>query len=213
MAKKYKYKIVVSGAAELGLCCPNIKDLAEEIGREIVRQGCILLQGATTGAPFFAAKGCKEENGVSIGFSPASSEKEHLKTYQLPTEYCDLIVYTGFDYVGRNLILTKAADGVIIICGRTGTLNEFTVAFEAKLPIGVLENSGGTADLIPEILKRGHRPEKKIVFDSNPKKLVSKLIQLIKKEKRSNNKYIKNSPRGIISSKTKFPRKGIPQGK
>jgi len=183
MAQKYKYKIVVSGAAELGLCCPNIKDLAEEIGREIARQGCILLQGATTGAPFFAAKGCKEEGGVSIGFSPANSEREHLKTYKLPTEYCDLIVYTGFDYVGRNLILTKAADGVIVLCGRTGTLNEFTIAFETRTPTAVLRGSGGTADLIEQILARGYRPKTKIVFDADPKKLVDKLIKLIEKEK------------------------------
>ena len=213
MGNDSKYKIVVSGAADISHCCLKIKQLSEEVGKEIIRQRGVLLTGATTGAPYFAAKGAKEIKGTSIGFSPASSEKEHIRVYHLPIDKFDLIVYTGFDYVGRNLILTKAADGVIIICGRTGTLNEFTVAFEAKLPIGVLENSGGTADLIPEILKRGHRPEKKIVFDSNPKKLVSKLIQLIKKEKRSNNKYIKNSPRAIISSKTKFPRKGIPQGK
>lgn len=185
MKKKSQYKIVVSGAAEVSHCCSNIKELSKELGREIVRQGCVLLTGATTGAPYFAAQGAKEKKGVSIGFSPASSEKEHIKTYKLPTDNFDLIVYTGFDYVGRNLILTKAADGVIIICGRTGTLNEFTIAFETKMPIGVLTGSGGTADLIDEILKRGYRPEKKIVYDKNPKKLVQKLIQLIKKEKKS----------------------------
>ncbi|MCD6500577.1 hypothetical protein J7K42_00995, partial [bacterium] len=103
----------------------------------------------------------------------------------LPIDQFDLIVYTGFDYVGRNLILTKAADGVIIICGRTGTLNEFTVAFESKTPIGVLQGSGGTADLIKKILEKGYRPKTRIVYDRDPKKLVKKLISLIKKEKNS----------------------------
>ncbi len=56
------------------------------------------------------------------------------------------------------------------------------------MPIGVLKGSGGTADLIDEVLKRGYRPKKKVVFDNDPKKLVQKLISLIKKEKRSNNK-------------------------
>ena len=181
-----KYKIVVSGAAEVTHCCPKIKEISRELGREIARAGCVLLTGATTGVPYFAAQGCKEAGGLSIGFSPASSEKAHIKTYRLPTDCFDLIVYTGFDYVGRNLILTKSADGVIIACGRTGTLNEFTVAFETRTPIGVLQGTGGTADLIEEILKRGHRPEKKIVFDRDPKNLVRKLIKLIEKEKRSN---------------------------
>lgn len=186
MVNKSNYKIVVSGAADVKHCCPKIKELSEEVGREIIKQGGVLLTGATTGAPYFAARGAKKAKGMSIGFSPASTEKEHTKTYRLPIDYFDLIVYTGFDYVGRNLILTKAADGVIIICGRTGTLNEFTVAFESKTPIGVLQGSGGTADLIDEVLKRGYRPKTKIVYDRNPKKLVQKLISLIKKEKRSN---------------------------
>jgi len=186
MKKDPKYKIVVSGAAEVTHCCPKIKELARELGREVAKAGCVLLTGATTGVPYFAAQGCKEAGGLSIGFSPASSEKAHIKTYRLPTDCFDLIVYTGFDYVGRNLILTKSADGVIIACGRTGTLNEFTVAFETRTPIGVLQGTGGTADLIEEILKRGHRPEKKIVFDRDPKNLVRKLIKLIEKEKRSN---------------------------
>jgi len=183
--QKPGYKIVVSGAAELGSCCPNVKELSEEIGREVVRQGCVLLTGATTGAPYYSAKGAKEEGGMSIGFSPAGSEKEHINTYHLPTDYFDLIVYTGFDYVGRNLMLTKSADGVVVICGRTGTLNEFTIAFETRTPTGVLRGSGGTADLIEEILARGYRPKTQIVFDIDPKKLVEKLIKLIKKDKRS----------------------------
>jgi len=186
MQYKSKYKIVVSGAADTKHCCSNIVEISREIGREIVRQGCILVTGATTGAPYYSAEGCKEEGGISIGFSPANGEKEHVKVYRLPTDKFDLIIYTGFDYVGRNLILTKAADGVIIICGRTGTLNEFTIAFESKMPIGVLKGTGGTADLIDEVLKRGYRPKKKIVSDTDPKKLVQKLIAMIKKEKRSN---------------------------
>jgi len=183
--KKSGYNIVVSGAAELGLCCPNIKQLSEDVGREIAKQGCTLLNGATTGAPYYSARGAKREGGVVIGFSPAGSEKEHIKTYKLPTDYFDLIVYTGFDYVGRNLMLTKAADGVIILCGRTGTLNEFTIAFETRTPTGVLRGSGGTADLIEQILARGYRPKTKIVFSADPKELVEKLIKKISIEKRS----------------------------
>lgn len=185
---KEKIKIFVSGAAELDCCCPGMERLAKEIGREIAKQGCILLTGATTGVPFYAAKGFKDIGGISIGFSPASSPKEHLKGYRLPTEYSDLIVYTGFDYVGRNLIATKAADGVIVACGRIGTLNEFTIAFETKTPIGVLQETGGTADLIEEILQKGHRLPTKVIYSRDPKKLVRELIENIKKEQKENGK-------------------------
>jgi len=179
-----KYKIAVSGAAQLALCSKGIKALSKEVGKEIIRQNCILITGATTGVPHWAAKGAKEAKGVSIGFSPAVSEIAHRKTYRLPIDAFDVIVYTGFDYSGRNLLMTRAADGVIIICGRLGTLNEFTIAFEDQKPIGVLEGSGGTANRIKDLVKGPFRGKKKIVYDKDPKNLVKKLIALIKKEKK-----------------------------
>lgn len=180
-----RYKIVVCGASRVEHCSKNIKEISKEIGREIVRQDCILLTGATTGCPYYAAQGCKEAKGMSIGFSPAASELEHRKVYKLPLDYFDVMIYTGFNYAGRNLLLTRAADGVIVICGRMGTLNEFTIAYEDRKPTGILEGSGGTADLIKNILRRPHKKRGKIIYDINPKKLVQKLIRQIRKEKRS----------------------------
>jgi uncharacterized protein (TIGR00725 family) len=191
--KKLKFKIAVSGAAEVSHCCKNIVEISKEIGREIARQGCVLITGATTGVPYFAALGCKEVEGFSVGFSPASSEAAHLKTYRLPTDAFDVMIYTGADYVGRNMIMTKSADGVIIICGRMGTLHEFTTAFEIQKPIGVLEGTGGTADKIRKIATGPYRGVKKIVYEKDPKKLVQKLIEMIKKEKEKNNKELKRS--------------------
>jgi uncharacterized protein (TIGR00725 family) len=183
--KEEKYEIVVSGAARVSHCSKNIEKISKEVGREIARQGCNLITGATTGVPYFVALGCKEEKGFVIGFSPASSEKAHLKTYKLPLKPFDVMIYTGADYAGRNILMTKSASGVIIICGRMGTLHEFATAFEIQKPIGVLENSGGTADKIKGLIRGPFRGEKKIVYDKDPKKLVTKLINLIKKEKRS----------------------------
>jgi uncharacterized protein (TIGR00725 family) len=186
--KKLGFKIAVSGAADVSHCCKDIVEISKEVGREIARRGCVLITGATTGVPYFAALGCKEVGGLSIGFSPAASEAAHVKTYKLPTEPFDIIVYTGFDYSGRNLIMTNAADGLIIICGRIGTLNEFTTAFEDQKPIGVLEGSGGIADKIRWIATGPHRGVKKIIYERDPKKLVRKLIEAIKKEKEKNKK-------------------------
>jgi len=178
-----KYKVAVSGAAETEHCNREALEMAMEMGKEIVRQNGVLVTGATIGIPHWAARGAKGEGGVSIGLSPAATEKAHVKTYHLPTDYFDLIIYTGFDYSGRNLLLTRSADAIIIICGRMGTLNEFTIAFEDAKPIGVLEGTGGTADMIREIVERSHRGPGKIVYDSDPKRLLEKLLKLVKKEK------------------------------
>jgi len=181
--KPAKYKIAVSGASKLDNCLSRVAELSKEIGKEIARQGCILITGATTGCPHLASLGAKKAGGLSVGFSPAASEISHIKTYRLPLELYDVMVYTGFDYSGRNLLMTRAADGVIIICGRMGTLNEFTIAYEDGKPIGILEGSGGTADLVKYLLKRPHRKGASLVYDKDPKKLIQKLIELIKKEK------------------------------
>jgi len=188
---KDKFEIVVSGAAQTGHCCQSIKKICKEVGREIAKQNCNLVTGATTGVPYLVAKGFKETGGFSIGFSPAASETAHIKTYKLPVDVFDVMIYTGADYAGRNIIMTKSADGVIIICGRMGTLHEFLTAFELKKPVGVLEGTGGAADKIRAIASGPHRGKWKIIYETDPKRLVKKLIKEIKEEKGRNHKILK----------------------
>src|SRR3989344_2940835 len=144
--KVLKYKICVSGSADTTFGGEDAIEKAEEIGRLIAKHNMILVTGATTGIPYWAAKGAKEAGGFVVGLSPAVSKTDHVKRYELPLDYHDVIVYTGFDYSGRNLLLTRASDAVITLCGRMGTLNEFTIAFEDNKPIRVLEESGGIAN-------------------------------------------------------------------
>jgi uncharacterized protein (TIGR00725 family) len=177
-----KYKICVSGAAETSHCGQDAFDQAEELGKEIVRQGAILVNGATTGFPYWASKGAKSENGIVMGISPAYSEWEHINVYKLPVDYQDLIVYTGEGYSGRNLLLTRSADAIIVGCGRIGTINEFTIAFEDGKPIGVLQGDWDTDVVFQTIIEKSHRAEEmkgRIVYSRDPKELVSKLIVLI----------------------------------
>jgi len=177
-------KLCVSGAAETGHCGPNALEKAKELGAEIVRQGGIIVTGATTGFPLWSAMGAKEAGGISIGLSPAATEKEHTDVYKLPVDYMDILIYTGFGYPMRDILLTRSTDAVFIGCGRIGTIHEFTVAFEDGKPIGILEDEGWEmGDEIKMILEKGHRPNDKIVFDTDPKRLVQKVIELIMKDK------------------------------
>ncbi len=178
--KQNRIKLCVSGAAEMGFLGPQDYEIAKELGREIVRQGAVLTTGATTGFPLWAAMGCKEEGGVSIGMSPASTEREHIEVYRLPVDYMDLIMYTGFGYVGRDLLLTRSSDAVLIGPGRIGTIHEFTVAYEDGKPIGILEGDWETDKVIKMIIDKSHRINTKIVFDKDPKALVQKVIAMVK---------------------------------
>lgn len=176
-------KICVSGAAETGHCGVDALEKAKELGREIARQGAVLVTGATTGFPLWAAMGAKEAGGISIGMSPASSEREHVEVYKLPLDYMDLIVYTGFGYPGRDLLLTRSSDAVVCGCGRVGTIHEFTVAFEDGKPIGIFEGPWEMGAQLEDIIANGIRPNSKITVGNDPKKLVEELIALVKKDK------------------------------
>lgn len=176
-------KICVSGAAETGHCGIDALDKAKELGQEIVRQGAVLVTGATTGFALWAAMGAKEAGGICIGISPAASEREHVEVYKLPLDYMDLIIYTGFGYPGRDLLLTRAADAVICGCGRIGTIHEFTVAFEDKKPIGIFEGPWEMDEELKEIIEKGHRENQKIVASPDPRKIVEGVIALVRKDK------------------------------
>lgn len=187
-------KICVSGAAETGHCGVGALEKAKELGREIARQGAILVTGATTGFPLWAAMGAKEAGGVSVGFSPASSEKEHVEVYKLPIDYMDLVIYTGFGYPGRDLLLTRSVDAVICGCGRVGTIHEFTVAFEDSKPIGIFEGPWEMGNELKEILEKSHRPYNKIVTGTDAKKMVADIISMVEADKKQLGELRVDSP-------------------
>ena len=182
-----KYKFVVSGAADTSFCSANADELAFQLGQEIVKQNGILITGATTGIPHSAARGAKAAGGISVGISPAATYAAHIKSYRLPIEHFDFIIYTGFDYSGRNLILTKSADAVIIGCGGFGTMNEFTIALEDNKPIGILTGTGGAADEVSHLIEKindpHHHGRGRLVYSSEPKELVTKLVAMIEADR------------------------------
>lgn len=172
-----KYSICISGAAA-GETVVQSKELAERLGAAVARCGHILTTGATVGLPFYAARAAKREGGMSIGFSPACSLREHVHKYRLPIGMFDFINFTGLNYVGRDVYLVQSSDAVITVGGRFGSLHEFTTALEDNKYCGVLTGSGGTADIIPELLERLEPPHRNlIILDDNPENLVNRIIE------------------------------------
>ena len=155
----YRYKIGVSGSAKNN-CAPGAFAKSREVGRQIAKAGAVCVTGDTVGIPHSAAHGAKAAGGLTAGISPAISRQEHERKYHLPKDQMDLIIYTGFQYSGRNLLFIRACDAVIFICGRIGTLNEFTIAFEDRKPIGILAETGGIVDELQDILGVSARGQK-----------------------------------------------------
>jgi uncharacterized protein (TIGR00725 family) len=181
-AQRLRYSICVSGAAS-GSTVQTAAKFAQVVGAEIARGGHILTTGATIGLPYQAAMGAKKAGGMSIGFSPAVSLREHLRKYRLPSNCYDFINFTGLNYVGRDLYLVQSSDAVITIGGRFGSLHEFTSALEAHKPCGILTGSGGTADEIPKLVEALELPDDSlVVYDDNPEKLVKRIVAILDKK-------------------------------
>lgn len=173
------YSICVSGAAA-GATVERDHTLAERLGKAIAKSGHILTTGATVGLPFYAARAAHQAGGMSIGFSPAVSLREHVNKYRLPIGMFDYINFTGLNYVGRDVYLVQSSDALITIGGRFGSLHEFATAIELNMPCGVLLESGGTADIIPELMdKIGQSHRHMVIFDNDPERLVQKVIDML----------------------------------
>lgn len=206
--EEIQYAICVSGAAS-GATVDESKALAERLGRAIAKRGHVTTTGATVGLPFYAAKGAKEAGGMSIGFSPAGSMREHLRKYRLPYKEFDFISYTGMDYVGRDSYLTQSSDAVITVGGRFGSLHEFVTALEAHKPCGVLIESGGTADIIPQLMRilsppKGYR----VIFDENPENLVQRIVDILDEEFRDVREQLSREEHWFIDAEKHHKRAG-----
>ncbi len=183
MPKYRKLKIGVMGSAS-GPTLENPETLkkCQEVGREIARHNCILINGACPGLPYEAAKGAKEECGFVLGVSPAFSEQEHTQEYKSPNENMDFILFSGMGFMERDIINIRASDAIVTLGGGIGTVNEFTVAYEEGKVVGVLTESGGFSDHFKQmILDCDRELEPNIIFESDPKKLVEKVLEAVEK--------------------------------
>ena len=181
-----RYQICVSGAAS-GDTVKKSHQLAFDLGKAISEQGKTLLTGATVGLPHFAAMGVMsvpaEHRGLSIGFSPASSFREHVATYRLPTKEFDYINFTGMEYVGRDVHLVRSCDAIITIGGRMGSLHELSTALESRKVCGILLGSGGLADYTTVLLDNIEAPgAKNVIYDTDPVRLVQKVVEALDKK-------------------------------
>ncbi len=175
-----KIKIGVMGSAS-GPTIKNPKaiEMARRLGRAIARHGCILITGACPGLPDKAAEGAKTGRGFVFGISPAFSKREHLEIYGSPIAHYDMILYSGLGLMERDIINIRSSDAIALVGGGMGSLNELTVAYEEKKPIGVLTGTGGLSDHVPEILEFLHRrndPDR-VLYDQDPDRLVERLLE------------------------------------
>lgn len=170
-------KIGVTGSAVSS--DDSVLQKARCVGEEIALHDCYLLTGATTGIPYEAVRGAKERGGFIVGVSPAINLQEHIKEYKFPTENFDMLLFTGAGKKGRNVPFIRSCDAVILIAGRIGTLNEFTIAYDEGKVIGVLRGTGGISEMIPDIIAKCGKKGGTVIYDDEPKRLIESVLKNI----------------------------------
>jgi uncharacterized protein (TIGR00725 family) len=101
--------------------------LAEEVGREIARNGVALVCGGLGGVMEAACRGASSEGGITIGILPGDNARTANPYVQVP-------VVTGLGYA-RNVVVVKSAQAVIAIGGSYGTLSEIAHALQNGIPV------------------------------------------------------------------------------
>lgn len=165
---------------------PNLVRMARDLGVALAERGHEVLTGACPGVSYAVARAAWEQGATVVGYSPATSLAEHQRNGD-PTEGLTQIIFLpeGYEfrhhlhacYKYRNIRTAMACDAAVIIHGGMGTLNEFTLVCDFGKVVGVLETSGGTADVIRSIAARIGRTESsaRVVYGSSPMNLLEQV--------------------------------------
>lgn len=114
------YIAVIGDGESRGPDAHRILEWAEEIGLELARAGATVITGGLGGVMQAASRGARGMSGVTIGFLPGADASE-------ANEFVSIPIATGLG-VMRNLVVVTAADAVIAVGGRHGTLSEIGLA-------------------------------------------------------------------------------------
>ncbi len=177
-----KLKVGVMGSASTRLTGGQT-ELARSLGRALAEADCITITGACPGFPLEAACGASSAGGLVVGISPGLSLWEHVQKYGSPTEYHDVLIFTGSGLMGREVVNIRSSDIVIILGGRSGTLGEFSIAYDEGKLIGVLMGTGGITTEMKHIVRVIRKKTgAKIMYDRDPAKLVRRLLSYYRRE-------------------------------
>jgi uncharacterized protein (TIGR00725 family) len=127
MKRAHSLSVIGAGTAPSALY-----SIAAEVGREIARQGAVLVCGGRGGVMEAAARGAREEKGHTIGILPSSDRAQ-------ANPYIEFAIATGMGEA-RNAIVVASGDAVIALEGEAGTLSEIGLALKLSRPVVALKS-------------------------------------------------------------------------
>lgn len=108
----------------------EIYEKAYQVGKLIAEKDCILICGGLGGVMEAAAKGAKENGGLTIGILPGTNKAD-------ANPYIDIPIVTAMSNA-RNAIIARTCDIAIAIDGKYGTLSEIAYCLNfGKTVLGI----------------------------------------------------------------------------
>ncbi len=134
---------IMGSAADLNYSEDALK-FAKKLGKLIAESGNILVYGAEkeyTSLSTEAAKVASSYDGITIGVAGGKSKNVYGEFR--PT----VLINSGLEIGGgREFNLVLSCDVIIAVSGGSGTLTEMAIAYQAGIPIIVVDKFGGWAD-------------------------------------------------------------------
>lgn len=169
---------VMGSAADLNYSDEAL-NFAKELGKLIAKSGNILVYGAEkeyTSLSTEAAKVASKYNGITVGVAGGKSKKIYGKFR--PT----ILINSGLEIGGgREFTLVNSCDVIIAISGGSGTLTEMAIAYQAGIPIIVVDIFGGWAEKLADNYIDDRKRLKCLAVD-NPIDAVSLAIEEVNKK-------------------------------
>jgi uncharacterized protein (TIGR00725 family) len=132
-------RITVVGASS---CDETTALSAERVGEEIARRGGVLICGGLGGVMEAAARGARRAGGLTVGILPGDRGEDANPSIDVP-------VATGLGEA-RNVVNVRAAEAVVAVAGRYGTLSEIALALGMGIPVVAFGAWSDLRDVIQE---------------------------------------------------------------
>jgi len=133
---------VIGSMADVNIAT-SLKEIAKELGKEIAKRHAIVVfgfEGDFDSLSLCAAKEAQKVGGQTLAFIWGS------KNFNLDTLNSIKVITGQQRGGGREFSFILSCDAVISINGGSGTLMEITMAYQASIPIVVMNSSGGWSE-------------------------------------------------------------------
>lgn len=174
-----RLQIGIMGSAQDLNYSKSAESFAKKLGKLIAESGNILVYGAekeysslSTNAAISASK----NGGITYGVTGGKSKDIYGDFRPTILAPCGLEIGGG-----REFSLVLACDVIIAISGGSGTLTEMAIAYQANIPIVVIDKFGGWAEQLSNKFI-DDRKRLKCVSAKSPSDALKKAIELVIKK-------------------------------